>query len=124
MTTVQAESAATTTGETFDSLNPATDEVVGTYPVHTEADVEAAVARAREAAVWWAELGFAGRADYDWARGVIEERKLAGRTILFSPVWGELDLKTLAEMMLADRVPARLQTQLHKHIWGADVKGV
>ena len=26
--------------------------------------------------------------------------------------------------MLADRVPARLQTQLHKHIWGADVKGV
>jgi len=39
-------------------------------------------------------------------------------------VWGELDLKTLAEMMLADRVPARLQTQLHKHIWGADVKGV
>ena len=43
---------------------------------------------------------------------------------LFSPVWGELDLKTLAEMMLADRVPARLQTQLHKHIWGADVKGV
>jgi 7-carboxy-7-deazaguanine synthase len=66
----------------------------------------------------------AGRADYDWARVVIEERKLAGRTILFSPVWGELDLKALAEWLLADRVPARLQTQLHKHIWGADVKGV
>ncbi len=66
----------------------------------------------------------ADRADYEWARGVIEERNLAGRTILFSPVWGELELKPLAEWMLADRVPARLQTQLHKHIWGADVKGV
>ena len=66
----------------------------------------------------------ADRADYDWARNVIEEKKLAGRTILFSPVWSELDLKPLAEWMLADRVPARLQTQLHKHIWGADVKGV
>jgi 7-carboxy-7-deazaguanine synthase len=66
----------------------------------------------------------ADRADYEWARGVIEQRRLTGRTILFSPVWGELDLKALAEMMLADRVPARLQTQLHKHIWGADVKGV
>jgi 7-carboxy-7-deazaguanine synthase len=66
----------------------------------------------------------ADRADYDWARGVIEQRNLAGRTLLFSPVWGEIDLKSLAEMMLADRVPARLQTQLHKHIWGADVKGV
>ena len=66
----------------------------------------------------------ADRADYEWARGVITERGLAGRTILFSPVWGELELKPLAEWMLADRVPARLQTQLHKHIWGADVKGV
>jgi 7-carboxy-7-deazaguanine synthase len=66
----------------------------------------------------------ADRADYEWALGVIAERNLAGRTILFSPVWGELDLKPLAEWMLADHVPARLQTQLHKHIWGADVKGV
>jgi 7-carboxy-7-deazaguanine synthase len=66
----------------------------------------------------------ADRADYDWARAVIADRSLAGRTILFSPVWGELDLKPLAEWMLADHVPARLQTQLHKHIWGADVKGV
>jgi 7-carboxy-7-deazaguanine synthase len=66
----------------------------------------------------------ADRLDYDWARTIIEERKLAGREILFSPVWSDLDLKTLAEWMLADRVPARLQTQLHKHIWGADVHGV
>ncbi len=66
----------------------------------------------------------AGRNDYDWARSVIAERDLTRWTILFSPVWGELELKPLAEWMLADRVPARLQTQLHKHIWGADVWGV
>jgi 7-carboxy-7-deazaguanine synthase len=66
----------------------------------------------------------ASREDYDWARSVIAERGLATHTILFSPVWGELDLEPLAEWMLADRVPARLQTQLHKHIWGANVHGV
>ena len=66
----------------------------------------------------------ADRADYDWACDVIRERKLERRTILFSPVWGELDLKPLAEWMLADGVPARLQTQLHKHIWGAEARGV
>jgi 7-carboxy-7-deazaguanine synthase len=66
----------------------------------------------------------ADRADYEWARGVVAERGLDRWTVLFSPVWGQQDLKSLAEWMLADRVPARLQTQLHKHIWGADVKGV
>jgi 7-carboxy-7-deazaguanine synthase len=72
------------------------------------------------------ELKFviADREDYDWARRVIAERQLEARTILFSPVWGELDMKALAEWMLADRVPARLQTQLHKHIWGAEARGV
>ena len=66
----------------------------------------------------------AGREDYDWARKVIEERKLSRWTVLFSPVWGEMDMKVLAEWMLADRVTARLQTQLHKHIWGAEARGV
>jgi 7-carboxy-7-deazaguanine synthase len=72
------------------------------------------------------ELKFviADRADYDWARGVIAERKLERWTILISPVWGAMNMKDLAEWMLADRLPARLQTQLHKHIWGANVKGV
>src|SRR5438477_8515716 len=65
----------------------------------------------------------ADRDDYDWARRTIEERNLTRWTILFSPVWGELELKPLAEWMLADRVPARLQTQLHKHIWG-EIPGV
>ncbi|EID54485.1 aldehyde dehydrogenase family protein [Saccharomonospora xinjiangensis] len=49
--------------ETFDSLNPATDEVVGTHPVHDADAVEAAVTRARAAATWWASLGFDGRAE-------------------------------------------------------------
>lgn len=66
----------------------------------------------------------ADRADYEWARSMIQERKLDRWIVLLSPVWGQLDLKPLADWMLADRVPARLQTQLHKHIWGADVHGV
>ena len=66
----------------------------------------------------------ADRADYEWARRVIEERRLDRWTVLLSPVWGTMNPKDLAEWMLADRVPARFQTQLHKHIWGADVKGV
>ncbi|MEU6645924.1 aldehyde dehydrogenase family protein [Saccharomonospora sp. NPDC046836] len=56
MTTVHAV-------ETFDSLNPATDEVIGTYPVHSADEVQAAVDRARAAARWWESLGFAGRAE-------------------------------------------------------------
>jgi 7-carboxy-7-deazaguanine synthase len=55
---------------------------------------------------------------------VIADKHLDRATVLLSPVWGRMDIKALAEWMLADRVPARLQTQLHKHIWGADVKGV
>ena len=69
MTTTKAESGTAQNDEaadardTFDSLNPATDEVVGTHPVHTDADVAEAVARARAAADWWVGLDFAGRAE-------------------------------------------------------------
>jgi 7-carboxy-7-deazaguanine synthase len=66
----------------------------------------------------------ADRADYDWARTVIDHKNLGRWTILFSPVWGEMDMQQLAGWMLADRVPARFQTQLHKHIWGAEARGV
>lgn len=66
----------------------------------------------------------ADRADYEWTRDVIRTRGLERRSVLLSPVWGELDLKSLAEWMLADRLNARLQTQLHKHVWGPDVHGV
>lgn len=66
----------------------------------------------------------ADRTDYEFARELIERKQLGRWTVLLSPVWGTMDLKSLAEWMLADHVPARFQTQLHKHIWGADVHGV
>jgi len=66
----------------------------------------------------------ADRTDYEWARRTIAEHQLERFTILLSPVWGEMNMKSLAEWMLDDRLPARFQTQLHKHIWGPDVKGV
>ncbi len=49
---------------TFESVNPATGEVVGTFPIDGQAEVEAAVAAAREASRWWQEIGFAGRKQY------------------------------------------------------------
>lgn len=72
------------------------------------------------------ELKFviADRIDYEWSRDVVRERSLDGQIVYFSPVWDELDLKTLAEWILADRLNVRLQTQLHKHIWGPNVHGV
>ncbi|MFD6069398.1 aldehyde dehydrogenase family protein [Amycolatopsis lurida] len=75
MTAVQPKPTAHSVGETFDSLSPATDEVVGTYPVHTREDVRAAIARAKDAAEWWAGLGYDGRAERlrRW-KGVITRR--------------------------------------------------
>jgi 7-carboxy-7-deazaguanine synthase len=66
------------------------------------------------------------RSDYEFARDVIAQQSLAGRVaaIHFSPVHGVLDPKTLSEWVLADRVPARVQLQLHKYIWTPDTRGV
>jgi acyl-CoA reductase-like NAD-dependent aldehyde dehydrogenase len=47
--------------DTFDTLNPATNEVIGTYPIFNAQDVAATLERARPAAAWWAGLGWAGR---------------------------------------------------------------
>src|SRR6266480_3525964 len=47
--------------EAFDSVNPATSEVIATFPVHGRAEVEATVERAREAAAWWSGLGWKER---------------------------------------------------------------
>ena len=44
----------------LETLNPATGEVLATFPVHGRREVDAAVAQAREAAVWWAGLGWSG----------------------------------------------------------------
>jgi 7-carboxy-7-deazaguanine synthase len=66
------------------------------------------------------------REDYDYARAAVDREALAGRVaaIHFSPVHGVLDPKTLAEWVLGDRLPVRVQLQVHKYIWGADVRGV
>jgi 7-carboxy-7-deazaguanine synthase len=64
------------------------------------------------------------RPDFDWALSVIDEHGLAERRLLFAPVWGSLELKQLAEWMMQDNAPARLQTQLHKHIWSPNATGV
>ena len=59
------------------------------------------------------------RADYEWARRVIAEHRLdALCPLLISPVQGEIEPTTLAEWILADRLPVRFQLQLHKLLWG------
>jgi 7-carboxy-7-deazaguanine synthase len=61
----------------------------------------------------------ANRDDYEWARDVIRDEHLAGICpVLLSPVQGELAPAQLAEWVLADRLPVRMQVQLHKILWG------
>jgi len=66
------------------------------------------------------------RADYEFAREVISRRALAGRAaaIHLSPVHGVLDPRMLSEWVLADRLPVRVQLQLHKYIWSPGTRGV
>jgi len=63
----------TGTDDSFDSLNPATGEVVGTHPIQSEAEVRAAVSRAKPAAATWRHLGFAGRREMldNWKRYIV-----------------------------------------------------
>ena len=59
--------------------------------------------------------------DYDWACAVLDEHRVAQRCdVLFSPVYGKLSPRTLADWMLADRLPVRMQVQLHKLLWGEE----
>lgn len=60
-----------------------------------------------------------GEADYQWAKQMMTEHRLAERCdVLFSPAQGQLAPKELAEWILRDRLPVRLQVQLHKILWG------
>jgi len=65
------------------------------------------------------KLVLADRADYEWAREVVRTR-LEGRppAVLLSPVHGVLDPGDLVAWMLEDRLPARLNLQIHKYVWG------
>jgi 7-carboxy-7-deazaguanine synthase len=66
------------------------------------------------------------RADYEFARDVVTRAALPSRAaaILFSPVHDVLDPKTLSEWVIADRLPVRVQLQLHKIIWSPTTRGV
>lgn len=67
-----------------------------------------------------------GRADYEAARAAIAHFELAKQTpnLLYSPVWGAVDFAELASWIIADRLPGRMQIQLHKIIWGPETSGV
>ncbi len=59
------------------------------------------------------------RADYEWSRHTVAEHALTDRcSVLFSPAWGTLEPRLLAEWMLTDRLNVCFQVQLHKYLWG------
>ena len=58
------------------------------------------------------------RSDYEWARDLLQQHSGIRCQLLFSPSWGQLDPRELAEWILADRLDVRLQVQLHKYLWG------
>lgn len=67
----------------------------------------------------------ASRADYEWAREVVQRHRLTEVCpVLFSPAWGHVAPKDLIDWILADRLDVRFQLQLHKVVWGADAQGV
>jgi 7-carboxy-7-deazaguanine synthase len=79
----------------------------------------------------------ADRGDYEWAKARIEEHGLVGRVaaVLMSAAWAQprggeiagcagLEARDLAAWILADRLPVRMQTQLHKIIWDPQMRGV
>jgi len=75
MTQTENRPTTETTATTFESLSPATGDVVGTHPIHTAEEVEAAVARAREEAAWWSALSYDERDQHLSAwKGVITRR--------------------------------------------------
>jgi 7-carboxy-7-deazaguanine synthase len=68
----------------------------------------------------------ADRADYEWMKATIRERRLERRVraLLASCVFGSLSPKELVSWVLEDHLDVRVQLQLHKYIWGAEAQGV
>jgi 7-carboxy-7-deazaguanine synthase len=66
------------------------------------------------------------RADYEWMRATIRDRRLEERTphLLASVVFGRLAPKELVGWVLEDGLPVRVQLQMHKYVWGPDATGV
>ncbi len=66
------------------------------------------------------------RADYDWAVDKCREYYLFNRVreVLFSPVFGEIEPIEIANWILEDHLPVRMQMQMHKFIWEPNTRGV
>jgi len=65
------------------------------------------------------------RADYEWSRELVSRENLVARaTLLFSPAWGRVRPEDLSAWLIEDRLPARLNLQLHKFIWPPNRRGV
>jgi acyl-CoA reductase-like NAD-dependent aldehyde dehydrogenase len=98
---VTQDRARTSGEQTFDSLAPATGEVVATFPVHTEAEVREAVQRARKAAQWWQSLGFDGRKQRLMAFARVLTKKRAELLALVSRENGKPEVDAFLEHFLA-----------------------
>ena len=67
----------------------------------------------------------ASRRDYEWSRDVVRNQlRGISNTVLFSPAYEQIPPRQLAEWVLADGLPVRVQLQIHKYLWGADARGV
>jgi 7-carboxy-7-deazaguanine synthase len=68
----------------------------------------------------------ADRGDWDYTREVVARYDLQRRAhaVLVSPVWGQTDLRELAEWIKESGLDVRMQLQLHKYVWGAETRGV
>jgi 7-carboxy-7-deazaguanine synthase len=76
---------------------------------------------------WENEVKFviADEIDYTWAKEVIKKHSLAARcTVLMSPVFGNIENRTLAEWILRDHLQVQFQLQIHKYIWDPATRGV
>jgi 7-carboxy-7-deazaguanine synthase len=68
----------------------------------------------------------ADRSDWEYAQNVINKYELQtrARAVLISPAWGQIDLQDLAAWVSQSGLNVRMQLQLHKYIWGPEVRGV
>lgn len=68
----------------------------------------------------------ASRTDFDWAAEVVRRERLAERTrsVLFSPVFGQIEPRDLVAWILAENLPVRFQLQMHKIVWDPKTQGV
>ena len=65
------------------------------------------------------------RKDFEWAKSKIEEHRLEEKcSLIFSPTYEEIDPQKVAEWILAENLPVRMQIQMHKIIWDSKQQGV